>query len=124
MLSDVQVIQYLSAEGLTDNNIPNSDDAYYDARHLLLRVIYTQAWNNISPFTTWMTNNRTFFIAASNMSYTIGNKTFSITAGTIYAINPNEYGFVAAAAGAAGIGLATSTFAAWVGVGSTQTFYW
>ncbi len=124
MLSDVEVLKYITAEGMINLPIPSQDDALYLARKKFLSIVYQQGWLNNSPYNTWMAANRVFFTTPTTFSYTIGNITFTITAGPIFAMQPQEYSIALAKAASLGITLSTTNFAAWVGFGSLSTFYW
>ena len=115
---------YISASGFWDANFPSETDKVFESRHQLLNIVYNLARIGISPYTTWMEQNRTFVIPTGNVTYTIGNISYTLAAGFLYAMNPQESTIANQAAIAAGLTLTPSNFAAWMGAGQLDLFYW
>lgn len=124
MASTINALKYITALGIQQEPEADKLELLYEARRTFLSVVYAQGYTSTAPYSTWMQNNRTFFSASSGFTYTIGNKTYTISGSTIYAINPDEYSLVQKRAATLGITLTLSNFGAWAGVGSTQLFYW
>lgn len=124
MSSFFDLVSYQTATGLLDENIPLDEDQYYILRKTLIETVQNQAWAATAPFDAWLSANRVFFTLSAPLTYTIGNKNFSLLAATIYSMDPKEVDFVTRKATELGITYTPSTLGAWQGVGSLDTFYW
>lgn len=117
-------VSYQTASGILDSNIPNDEDQLYLVRRSLMQAVQNQAWGAITPYSDWIQANRVFFTLSAPLTYTIGNKNFSLAAATIYCMNPQEQTFVQKEADRLGIIVTPSTMGAWQGVGALDVFYW
>ncbi len=120
----LDTISYQTATGLLNSNLSDQNNLFYSARVLFLRLVYGEAYVSRSPATEWIQSNRSFFSTPTTFNYVISSITYPINSGTVYCCSPSELPLIKAQGAALGIDINSESYAAWVGVGSQETFYW